>query len=205
MKQVHVAATQPVVRAGLETVVRAAPGLKLASSGNTDDLEQHIDDISADVLLIALPNLTEDWIATLTSVAIPSVVLSDIASPFPALRAGLRAILSPEASPSEISAALFAAAAGLVTIPPSALDLPGLEIGRVSNPLPNPLDAPLTARELEVLTLLAEGHSNKMIAQSLGISDHTIKFHVTAIMNKLQAGSRTDAVMQAIRRGLIMI
>ena len=76
---------------------------------------------------------------------------------------------------------------------------------RYSAAMSEPLDEPLTPRELDVLGLLAEGHSNKLIAQSLGISDHTVKFHVAAIMNKLQAGSRTDAVMQGIRRGLIMI
>ena len=53
--------------------------------------------------------------------------------------------------------------------------------------------------------MLAEGLSNKLIAHRLGISEHTVKFHVTSIMAKLRAGSRTDAVMQGIRRGLVMI
>ena len=53
--------------------------------------------------------------------------------------------------------------------------------------------------------MLAEGLTNKVIAYRLGISEHTVKFHVTSIMGKLHAGSRTDAVMQAIRRGLVMI
>jgi len=64
-------------------------------------------------------------------------------------------------------------------------------------------DVVLTARELEVLTLLAEGMSNKAIARPLGISVHTAKFHVGALIDKLDAIGRTDAVAQAARRGVI--
>ena len=65
------------------------------------------------------------------------------------------------------------------------------------------VDMPLTPRELEVLTLLAEGMSNKAIARRLGISVHTAKFHVGALIDKLDAVGRTDAVAQAARRGVI--
>ena len=64
-------------------------------------------------------------------------------------------------------------------------------------------DVPLTPRELEVLTLLAEGMSNKAIARRLGISVHTAKFHVGALIDKFDAVGRTDAVAQAARRGVI--
>ena len=63
----------------------------------------------------------------------------------------------------------------------------------------------LTAREHEVLALLAEGLPNKAIAHALGISDQTVKFHVAAIIGKLGASNRTDAVRRAIRRGLVAI
>jgi len=66
-------------------------------------------------------------------------------------------------------------------------------------------DVPLTPRELEVLTLLAEGLSNKAIARRLGISVHTAKFHVGALIDKLDAVGRTDAVAQAARRGVIQL
>nr|MDP9115518.1 response regulator transcription factor [Acidobacteriota bacterium] len=65
--------------------------------------------------------------------------------------------------------------------------------------------APLTPREMEVLRMMADGAANKEIAWKLGISEHTVKFHITSIMGKLRANSRTDAVMQGIRRGLILI
>jgi DNA-binding CsgD family transcriptional regulator len=64
-------------------------------------------------------------------------------------------------------------------------------------------DVLLTPRELEVLTLLAEGMSNKAIARRLGISVHTAKFHVGALIDKLDAGGRTDAVAHAARLGVI--
>jgi len=64
-------------------------------------------------------------------------------------------------------------------------------------------DVPLTPRELEVLTLLAEGLSNKAIARRLGISVHTAKFHVGTLIDKFDAVGRTDAVAQAARRGVI--
>ena len=67
---------------------------------------------------------------------------------------------------------------------------------------PNP-EAPLTPRELEVLTLLAEGASNKAIARRLGISVHTAKFHVGQVLDKLDATGRTDAVAHAARQGVI--
>jgi DNA-binding CsgD family transcriptional regulator len=64
-------------------------------------------------------------------------------------------------------------------------------------------EAPLSARELEVLTLLAEGASNKEIARQLGISVHTAKFHDGSLLDKLDAVGRTDAVAHAARRGVL--
>jgi DNA-binding NarL/FixJ family response regulator len=66
-------------------------------------------------------------------------------------------------------------------------------------------DEPLTQREIQVLELLAEGLPNKAIANRLGISDQTVKFHVSSISGKLGAANRTDAVRRAVRRGLITL
>ena len=66
-------------------------------------------------------------------------------------------------------------------------------------------DEPLTPREVQVLELLAEGLPNKAIAERLGISDQTAKFHVASISGKLGAANRTDAVRRAVRRGLITL
>jgi DNA-binding NarL/FixJ family response regulator len=72
-------------------------------------------------------------------------------------------------------------------------------------PSPEAPTEALTPRELDVLQLMAEGLANKAIAQKLGISDHTVKFHVNAIMSKLNAQSRTEAVVRATRLGLIIL
>jgi DNA-binding NarL/FixJ family response regulator len=65
--------------------------------------------------------------------------------------------------------------------------------------------AALTPREIEVLRLLADGASNKIIAHKLGISDHTVKFHVTSILSKMNAGTRTEAVTLGVRMGLVYL
>ena len=96
-------------------------------------------------------------------------------------------------------------------------DVPGLRLARaneradiavVSSPTsekPAEQDAALTPREIEVLTLLAEGASNKSIALRLGISVHTVKFHVASLLDKFEAIGRTDAVTQAVRLGVIQL
>ncbi|HEY3839914.1 MAG TPA: response regulator transcription factor [Bryobacteraceae bacterium] len=193
MIPVYVVASSAVVRAGLESVVCSSPALELAQNEAT-----------AEVLLAAPSQLTEDRITTLSNYSLPVVVLVDLPEApvlASALRANIRAILSPEAGPDEILAAINSAAAGLLTLQPAALDL----LAQGSRVAAESLDDPLTPRELEVLAMLAEGLSNKLLAYRLGISEHTVKFHITSILTKLQAGSRTDAVMQGIRRGLIMM
>jgi DNA-binding NarL/FixJ family response regulator len=77
------------------------------------------------------------------------------------------------------------------------------EAGRVGAREEGWIEEPLTPREIQVLELLADGLSNKGIGARLGISDQTVKFHVTAITGKLGASNRTDAVRRALRRGLI--
>jgi DNA-binding NarL/FixJ family response regulator len=68
-----------------------------------------------------------------------------------------------------------------------------------------PLPEALTPREVEVLQLLADGRPNKTIALQLGISEHTVKFHVNSILNKLDVQSRTEAVVRATRLGLVIL
>jgi DNA-binding NarL/FixJ family response regulator len=72
-------------------------------------------------------------------------------------------------------------------------------------PVADELAEPLSDRELEVLDLLAEGLSNKLIAHRLNISEHTVKTHIASIFMKLGASSRTEAVSRAVRRGLVML
>jgi len=87
------------------------------------------------------------------------------------------------------------------------LDVDALLVAPVRSRSPTPEDdvEPLTSREIQVLTLLAEGLPNKAIANRLGISDQTVKFHVASVSGKLGAANRTDAVRRAVRRGLIAL
>jgi DNA-binding NarL/FixJ family response regulator len=116
--------------------------------------------------------------------------------------------LQRDATGEEIIAAIAAVAGGLITLDRRlAGDLLATP-ERPQAPMPERLadaEEALTARELEVLQLLAEGLPNKLIASQLHISEHTAKFHVSAIMLKLGAASRTEAVTLAARRGLLIL
>lgn len=98
----------------------------------------------------------------------------------------------PSAMPEDIDA---------VVVAPSRTDVPFSARHDERDDAPEPL----TSREREVLALLAEGLPNKAIATTLGISDQTVKFHVAAIIGKLGAANRTDAVRRAVRRGLVAL
>lgn len=97
-------------------------------------------------------------------------------------------------------AALLGNAAGLRLAGPGEQAAATI-VARDSRSMPE--DIALTQRELDVLALMAEGASNKMIARRLGISVHTVKFHVGSLLDKLDATGRTDAVAHAARRGVI--
>jgi DNA-binding NarL/FixJ family response regulator len=87
----------------------------------------------------------------------------------------------------------------------SAIDADAILVARVRRGTFADLLEPLTAREVQVLELMAEGLSNKAIAARLGISDQTVKFHAASISGKLGASNRTDAVRRAVRHGLITL
>ena len=120
------------------------------------------------------------------------------------MRAGIRAALPADISPRQLLAALQAVASGLVVLHP-AMANGRAPAGPVSRTVLDELAESLTAREREVLQMLAAGLSNKEIAARLNISDHTAKFHVASILGKLGAASRTEAVSLAIRRGLVLL
>lgn len=121
------------------------------------------------------------------------------------MQSGVPAILRRDSSAKEIASALEAASEGLVTLSPDFLRLL----------LPVPLEGgerdfeflndPLTTRETEILALLAVGAGNKEIAGQLRISEHTAKFHVSSILSKLGAATRTEAVSRGYRLGLILL
>jgi len=127
------------------------------------------------------------------------------------LRSGVSAVLPNTATGEEILAAVEAALAGLIVLPRDALEIfeetpPMQEANHESSALGlEPLTETLTPRERQVLNMMAEGFGNKEIAWRLQISEHTVKFHVSSILAKLGASSRTEAVTRGLRRGLIMM
>jgi DNA-binding NarL/FixJ family response regulator len=137
------------------------------------------------------------------SVNVPTILLSDSLSGPEALKAGGSGILPRDVAIADLLLALEAVDRGFVIMPRGAAGI--IRNPAAHDPSDLPRDDLLTARELEVLRLLAEGASNKVIARRLGISFHTAKFHVASIAAKLDATGRTDAVAQAIRLGLIML
>jgi len=113
------------------------------------------------------------------------------------------AYLLKEAGAPELTRAVAAVAAGLIVVQPPLLQRLTSSVASVGFDEGPPES--LTARENEVLQLVAQGLPNKTIAIRLGITEHTVKFHVTSILGKLGASSRTEAVRLGARRGLIVL
>ena len=193
MIRVLIAAASGVVRAGLESLLRSGVNLEVVDTAPDvvlADLEFQQDGLPQELLgqapvVLLAPGPPGPWMAE-------------------ALRAGVRSILPRDASVTEMIAAIEAAAAGLVALQPADLNVL-LPPPRADRTLSGAASEALTPRELEVFAMIAEGAGNKAIAWKLGISEHTVKFHVASIMSKLNAASRTEAVTIGIRRGLIML
>jgi DNA-binding NarL/FixJ family response regulator len=141
----------------------------------------------------------------LRALHVPAVaVVSDQSHVAPALAAGARGVLLRDQGGPGIHAALAAVRTGLTVLAASLAEslVPAQpKIG----PTPGKGRGELTERERQVVQLLSEGLSNKLIADRLGISDHTAKFHVNGVMMKLGASTRTEAVVEGMRRGLIKL
>jgi DNA-binding NarL/FixJ family response regulator len=142
------------------------------------------------------------YLDELKPLELPTVVLiADGVDISDLLSLGVTGMLPRSSAPAVITAALKAVEHGLFVTDPVELE----RILPRSEAAPYPLFENLTPREMEVLQLLAEGLTNKAIAHRLEISEHTVKFHVNAIMGKLQAQSRTEAVVRGTQLGLVII
>lgn len=215
MIRVFIVAASSLARAGLESLL-AARDVKdvkvVGSSATLEALSDQLSDAAPDVVLIdssgeSFESLMESIAASGLASDVNVVILGDGMTPATsedALRAGIRAALPGEISPQQLAAALQAVASGLVVLHPALAN--GRTPARpVTPPALDELAEALTAREREVLQMLAAGLSNKEIAARLNISDHTAKFHVASILGKLGAASRTEAVSLGIRRGLVLL
>jgi DNA-binding NarL/FixJ family response regulator len=196
-----------MARARLEALLAARPGLRLVSNPRGSPGVQNEADVivvdpggrRADEVLDALaPEPRRPPIVLLAGAAATAL------SPR-LVRAGVRAVLPGDASAAEAAAAIEAAAVGLVVLHTSAVAALSARGSRGSPGDEGRGGAPLTAREIEVLAMMAEGMGNRAIAGRLGISTHTVKFHVAAVLDKLNARSRAEAVAVAMRLGLFMV
>lgn len=223
MTAVLVVAASAVVRAGLEALVASGPGLAVVGhAADLDEATRQIESVQPDVVLLddarddgaLVPRLHALGAGDHAPVVV--VLTADPAAIWGAvsLRSGVRAVLPREATAAEIVAAVVGAAAGLVVFHPESADAPGFGIpgARVraderfgDGNVAGTITQPLTPREVEVLHMLAEGVGNKTIARRLGISEHTVKFHVGSIFAKLGASSRTEAVTLGVRQGLVLL
>ncbi len=203
--RVVVAADDPLARAGLSALLLAQPGCEVIGEIGLDQRSSVPLAAGPDVIVADLgrgSGVFGEHIAALEAFNAPVLVLlADRGLGGVALAAGAAGYVHRDASGERIAAALAAVAAGLQVSEPTvrAHDEP---IGRRAE---QPVFEDLTPRELDVLRLMAEGLPNKTIARRLAISEHTVKFHITAIMGKLDAHSRTEAVTRAARSGLLIL
>lgn len=201
--RVLIVADDPLARGGLAMLLTEESACTVAGAvSSADDLAA----FEADVLLWDLgwdppQSVLTGGLPAANDTDLPVLaLLPEDLDPSYIRAAGLAGLLRRDLDAARLAAALAAVAEGLAVFEPdfAAALLPQ------ADDLPRPLDD-LTPREDEVLQLLAEGLSNRAIAQALDISEHTVKFHVNAILGKLDAQSRTEAVVQAMRMGLIVL
>ncbi|MET8998262.1 response regulator transcription factor [Amycolatopsis sp. NPDC004169] len=195
----------PVVRAGLRAVLETEPGLVVVAEAATAEAAvARAAEGDIDVVLMDLqfgPGMTgADATAAITArpgaprVLVVTTYDTD-ADTLPAIEAGATGYLLKDAHPDELAAAVRTAAAGRTTLAPTVAD-------RLLDRMRRP-DVAVTRREMEVLTLVADGLSNRAIAQRLHLTEGTVKSHLARCYTKLGVDSRTAAVATATDLGLI--
>jgi DNA-binding NarL/FixJ family response regulator len=181
----------PALRAGLRALLTSDKTIKVVNDSMDDDSDADVVITSASQA--SFPSNGEDPASSTAT-----LFLSDDKVNVRALTRSLRVwgILPTDASAEELTAAVHALSQGLIVGTSTLL------LESESEPLSH---GPLTDRESEVLGLLAKGLANKQIAVTLGISEHTVKFHVSSIYTKLNVTNRTEAVREGLRGGWIAL
>jgi NarL family two-component system response regulator LiaR len=198
-----------VVREGLRTFLELQDGIEVA--GEAADGNEAVEQAAAllpDVILMDLVMPGLDGLGAMRSIRATApetrvIVLTsylDDATLLPALRAGAAGYLLKNAAPQEIARAVRAAAAGEALIDPVVAARVVESLAAESHE--EPLDR-LTPREQEVLVLIGRGFPNKLIARELGLSEKTVKAHVSRVLAKLEVSDRTQAAVIAVRAGLV--
>jgi DNA-binding NarL/FixJ family response regulator len=201
--KVLVVGDNPLARVGLVALLAGADGLEVVGQCSGAGLLDELDLNEPDALVCDLGwDDSPAWLADLQTADIAAVaLLNSDSQAIDAWAAGVSGLLRYDTGAEAIASALAAVLDGLVVLDSA---LAASVLPESETPTETPIES-LTPREKEVLQLMAEGLANKAIARKLGITDHTVKFHVNAIMSKLGAQSRTEAVVRATRAGLIML
>ncbi|MDX2213378.1 MAG: response regulator transcription factor [Oculatellaceae cyanobacterium bins.114] len=210
--RVLVAANSAIARVGLETLLAQNSALTVVGSVTHRDLGEQLDTLQPDVVLMELELQEDNPLSALPvldrEMDLPAIVVlvDNVQSSWVSdlLQSGIQGILPAEATADEIMTTIEAVATGLIVLHPEFLgSLPMAPTS--SRSLPPVTNQTLTPREVEVLSMLAEGLGNKAIARRLTISEHTVKFHISSILSKMNASSRTEAVTLGARQGLILL
>jgi NarL family two-component system response regulator YdfI len=213
MIRVLIVASSSISQRGLETLLRASTSLQVVGVlSDLGQLSENLEELQPDVLIAEITGqdrtLPDEILKLSEEAPVAIVLLVDDANSerdLDALRNGVRAVLPRNTNPVGIVAAVEAVGAGLSVLLPEGVDTLLRESTASHRAVSPPLVEALTPREIEVLGMMVEGWGNKEISTRLGISEHTVKFHVASIMGKLNASSRTEAVTSGIRHGLIML
>lgn len=210
MVAVAIFSADPILRRSLGQLPRDDPAVTLVGIvDHSSGLPKLLNQNQVDVVLMDIPTGAQlnEWQGFHNNHVALMVLIgaAEAGDTVEALNAGAQAVLRRSTSPNEIVTAIRAVMCGLVVLQPEILtwlDETPLADGSLANGSER---ARLTRRELEVLAAMADGASNKAIARRLGISFHAAKFHVAAILAKLNADSRTEAVTKAAQSGLVML
>ena len=205
--RVFVVAPGPMIRAGLRSLLSSVEGSDVQMVGEAASPAGPASEPAlseAEVVLVADEELLEETALAVADDGTQAILLlsedEGAISKLRTLPLQGWGVVSPDAPPEELAAAVAATAQGLIVLPKSLTE----------RLLPAPAAAkepsePLTAREREVLELLGQGLSNKLIARELRISEHTAKFHVSSLYAKLGVNNRAEAVSQGARSGFLSL
>jgi NarL family two-component system response regulator LiaR len=207
---VLIADDHAIVRKGLQALLATEPGIKVV--GEATNGVQAIDAASRlcpDVILMDLVMPELDGIAAIQHIAARQpktriLVLTSFATDdkiFPAIKAGALGYLLKDTDPLELVQAIRQVRQGESSLHPLVARKVLEELSQ-SSPQQQPATTPLTEREEVVLRLVAQGQSNRQIAEALTIRETTVRTHVSRILSKLHVASRTQAALYALREGL---